>query len=66
MRGGSHVLRKVLVVIAAIAVAAAWVLVDHALEGPVVLTLSDEHGVHVTDALAIIPLAWAWWYAMRD
>lgn len=42
------------------AVAAAWVFVSHPLEGPVLLTLSRDHGVHATDVLAAIPLALAW------
>jgi hypothetical protein len=54
------------VVIAAIAVGAAWVLIDHPLEGPVVLTLSHDHGVHLTDALALVPLVWACQVAARD
>jgi hypothetical protein len=58
--------RDVVVVIAAIAVAAAWVLIDHPLEGPVVLTLSDDHGVHLTDVLALVPLVRAWQVAVRD
>jgi hypothetical protein len=58
--------RDAAVIIAAIAVAAAWVLIDHPLEGPVVLTLSDDHGVHLTDVLALVPLAWAWQVAVRD
>jgi hypothetical protein len=54
------------VVIAAIAVAAAWVLIDHPLEGPVVLTLSRDHGVHLTDVLSLVPLVWAWRVTVCD
>ena len=60
MLGGSRRFQQVACVIGALVVAAAWVLVDHPLEGPVVLTLSSDHGVHYSDALAIIPLVWAW------
>jgi hypothetical protein len=51
---------QVAVVAAAVAVAAVWVLVDHPLEGPVVVSLSSNHGMHLTDPLAVIPLVWAW------
>ncbi len=47
-------------VVVAVALAAAWVLVDHPLEGPVLVSLSSDHGIHLTDPLAIIPLVWAW------
>jgi anti-sigma-K factor RskA len=60
MRGGWRRVRQVVVVLVALAVAAAWVFVDHPLEGPVVLSLSTDHGVHLTDVLIIVPLVWAW------
>ena len=60
MLGGSRRFQQGVLVIGAVAVAAAWVLVDHPLEGPVMLTLTSDHGVHYTDVLAIIPLVWAW------
>ena len=60
VRGGSPWYRDVAVVAVALAAAAAWVFVSHPLEGPVVLTLSRDHGVHATDVLAAIPLVWAW------
>jgi hypothetical protein len=60
MLGGSRRFKQVVCVVGALVVAAAWVFVDHPLEGPVVLTLSPDHGVHYSDALAIIPLVWAW------
>jgi hypothetical protein len=50
----------VAIVAVAMAAAAAWVFVSHPLEGPVLLTLSRDHGVHATDVLAAIPLVWAW------
>jgi hypothetical protein len=53
-------------VVAAIGIAAAWVLVDHPLEGPVVLALSHDRGVHLTDVLAVVPLLWAKRVAVRD
>jgi hypothetical protein len=65
MLDGSPTFRQVVAVGAAIVVAVAWVLVDHPLEGPVLLTLSADHGVHYTDALAIVPLAWAWCRVVR-
>ena len=66
MGGGSRRVRQVIVIVAALAIAAAWVFVDHPLEGPVVLTLNKDHGVHVTDALVIVPLVWAWRVLTRD
>ncbi len=51
---------KVAVVVVALGIAAAWVLVPHPLEGPVLVSLSDDHGIHLTDPLAFIPLVWAW------
>jgi hypothetical protein len=46
-------------VVIALAASAAWVLVDHPLEGPVLVSFGN-HGIHVTDALIVFPLAWAW------
>jgi hypothetical protein len=66
MGGGSRRVRQVVVILAALAVAAVWVLVDHPLEGPVVWSLSADHGVHVTDVLIIVPLVWAWRFVARD
>lgn len=60
VRGGSPWYRDVAVVAIALAAAAAWVLVSHPLEGPVLLTLSRDHGVHATDVLIVVPLAGAW------
>jgi hypothetical protein len=60
MLGGSRRFLQVAYVVGALAVAAAWVLVDHPFEGPVMLTLSPDHGVHYSDVFAIIPLVWAW------
>jgi hypothetical protein len=45
------------------AVLAAWVLIPHPLEGPVVMTLSHDHGIHLGDlaGLAFAGLiAWRW------
>jgi hypothetical protein len=64
--GGASWADKVIVVVGALAIAAAWVFVSHPLEGPVVLTLSKNHGVHITDVLAIIPIAWAWRFVRRS
>ena len=58
--GGGPWYRQLAIVVVALAVAAAWVLVDHPLEGPVLVSLSSDHGIHLTDPLAIIPLVWAW------
>ena len=66
MGGGSRRGRQVLVILVALAVAAPWVFVDHPLEGPVVLTLSTDHGVHVTDVLVVVPFVWAWRVLTRD
>ena len=60
MDGGSVRLRQLAVVVIAVAVSAAWVLVDHPLEGPVLVSLTTIHGIHLTDPLIVIPLAWAW------
>jgi hypothetical protein len=60
MSGGVQWVRQVAVVAVALAVSAAWVLIDHPLEGPVWVRLSYNHGIHYTDALIIAPLLWAW------
>jgi hypothetical protein len=57
---------RVAVVVVALAIAAAWVLIDHPLEGPVLVSLSSNHGIHLTDPLAILPLVWAWRTVTRD
>ena len=46
-----------------LAVLAAWVLIPHPLEGPVWFRLSDDHGVHYFDvvALAVVILVGLWW-----
>jgi hypothetical protein len=59
MGGGSTWVRQLTVVAVALAVSAAWVLVDHPLEGPVLVNLDTNHGIHLTDPLIVIPLAWA-------
>jgi hypothetical protein len=64
--GGASWHRQLAVVVLAIAISAAWVLVPHPLEGPVLLSLSDSHGVHLTDPLIVIPLGLAWWTVVRD
>jgi hypothetical protein len=66
MVGGRRALYKLLVVVGAIAVAVAWVLVDHPYEGPVILTLTENHGVHRGDVLVVIPLVWAWIRVVRS
>jgi hypothetical protein len=65
MRGGSTWYQQLTVVIVALGVAGVWVFVDHPLEGPTLVTLSRNHGVHYTDALAIVPLLWAWRTVIR-
>ena len=47
--------RNVLVGLA-IVFAVAWVTIDHPLEGPVVLLIAWNHGIHLGDPLALIPL----------
>ena len=47
-------------VVIAIVISAVWVLVDHPFEGPVLISLSEDHGIHLTDPLIVIPLWWAW------
>jgi hypothetical protein len=66
MRGGLRWFQRVVIVVAAVAFSAAWVLIDHPLEGPVWVRLSYHHGIHYTDALVIAPLLWAWWAVARD
>ena len=42
---------------------AAWVLIPHPLEGPVLFTLSSTHGVHSGDLLGVVVAAvigWRW------
>lgn len=65
MVGESRRVGNVAVVVAAVALAGAWVVVHHPLEGPVLVSLTANHGVHDSDALAIIPLACAWWWVRR-
>lgn len=55
-----RLIRQVAAVAVALAVSAAWVLIDHPFEGPVWVRLSYHHGIHYTDALVIAPLLWAW------
>ena len=64
--GGRPWYTKLAVVAGALALAAAWVLVDHPLEGPVLVSLTNDHGIHLTDPLALIPLVWAWRTVTRD
>ena len=65
MLGGSRRFQQVASVIGALVVAAAWVLVDRPLEGPVMLTFNADHGVHYSDVLAVVPLVWAWRRVVR-
>ncbi len=58
--GGMKWYRQVAVVVITLAISAAWVLIDHPLEGPVLADLTETHGIHLTDPLIVIPLAWAW------
>jgi hypothetical protein len=64
--GGTPWYGRVAVVVVALAIAAAWVLIDHPLEGPVLVSLSSNHGIHLTDPLAVLPLVWAWRTLTRD
>lgn len=42
--------------LACFALAAGWLLLGaHPLAGPVVLDLSENHGIHLTDPLAAVP-----------
>jgi hypothetical protein len=65
MVGSRRALYKLMVVAGAVAAAAAWVLVDHPYEGPVIMTLTADHGVHRSDVLVVIPLVWAWRRVVR-
>ncbi len=51
------------------AAAAGWLLLGaHSWSGPVVLDLSENHGVHLTDPLAALPFVaglLCWWRAGR-
>jgi hypothetical protein len=43
-------------------VLAVWVLVPHSLEGPVLFTLSTDHGIHLGDLVGLaVALGVAWW-----
>lgn len=43
--------------------AIAWLLLGHnRLAGPVIFDFGDDHGVHITDFLAFVPLAAAAWF----
>ena len=43
--------------VVSLGLAAAWLgLTPHRFSGPVVANLSMEHGLHVTDALAVVPI----------
>jgi hypothetical protein len=43
-------------------VLAAWVVVPHPLEGPVLFSLSDDHGIHLGDLAGLAVAAGvAWW-----
>jgi|KBSMisStandDraft_5_1062788.scaffolds.fasta_scaffold3648646_2 hypothetical protein len=59
MRGGLSLPWRIAIVLGAIAVSAVWVLVSHPFEGPVLFSFSEDHGVHATDPLIVIPLALA-------
>lgn len=52
---GSQLAAVVALVLGALA-AAAWVGGEHRWDGRVVLTLAHDHGVHVGDSVAVIPL----------
>jgi hypothetical protein len=60
MSGGLRWLQQFAIIVVALAASAAWVLIDHPLEGPVWVRLSYNHGIHYTDALIAAPLWWAW------
>ncbi len=40
----------------AVVFAVAWATIDHPLEGPVVLKITWNHGIHLGDPLGLIPL----------
>ncbi|MBI4935536.1 MAG: hypothetical protein HY828_16775 [Actinobacteria bacterium] len=45
-----------------LAVLAVWVLVPHPLEGPVLFSLSTDHGIHLGDLAGLaVALGVAWW-----
>jgi hypothetical protein len=49
-----------------IAVLLVWVLVPHALEGAVMLTLGAEHGVHVGDVIGAVVIGWLAYVLLRQ
>ena len=50
--------RHRVLMVAAAAFAVAWATVDRPLQGPTVVELTPSHGVHITDPLGLLPLAW--------
>lgn len=49
--------------LAIVVLALAWLPIDHQAEGPVLLTLSESHGVTTADlasVLAVVVAAWVW------
>lgn len=48
-----------------LALLAVWVLLPHGWEGPVVWSLSDTHGVHLTDLVGAALVAVGGWLWLR-
>lgn len=44
---------------------AIWVLVPHRWEGPVVWTITQDHGIHVSDLAGVVAAATALWLVCR-
>lgn len=55
---------RALVVLATLVAGLLWVTVSHPWEGRIIYDFNEDHGVHVTDLLALVPPAIAlWWWA---
>jgi hypothetical protein len=60
--GGRSVATRVVLTVMLLVVLTVWVLVPHPLEGPVLFTLSEDHGVHLGDLAGLAVAAGvAWW-----
>ena len=60
--GARSVATRLVLTVALLAVLAVWVLVPHVLEGPVLFSLTHDHGVHLGDLAGLAVAAGvAWW-----
>jgi hypothetical protein len=63
MRRGA---KRAIIAVVVLALLAAWVLIPHPLEGPVLFTISADHGVHLGDLIGVVVAGVVlWWFAVR-